>query len=61
MGNNDKKYIFSVLFGLGLLLCLFSDKIFNNTPINDVNALAFSILITLFGGSGLLITIFKRK
>jgi len=56
-----KKFIFSIIFGLGLLLCLYSDKVFTNTPINDVNALVFSIIITLFGGCGLLIEIFKNK
>jgi hypothetical protein len=60
MKNYDKKFIFGIIFGFGLLLCLISDEVFANTQINDVNALAFSILITLFGGCGLLIAIFKN-
>lgn len=61
MKNNNRKFIFGILFGLGLLLCLYSNEVFNTPSINNVNALAFSILITVFGGSGLLIAIFKNK
>lgn len=61
MFNNDRKFIFGVIFCFGLLLCLFSEEIFSNIPINHVNALVFSILIALFGGAGLLLSIFKNK
>jgi hypothetical protein len=61
MFNNDRKFIFGVIFCFGLLLCLFSGEVFSNTPINNVNALVFSVIIALFGGTGLLISIFKSK
>ncbi|MDF2907331.1 MAG: hypothetical protein K0R34_2652 [Herbinix sp.] len=61
MFNNDKKFYFGVIFAIGLMLCLFSEDLFSNSPISNVNALTFSILIALFGGGGLLIAIFKGK
>ena len=61
MNNSDKKFIFGIIFVVGLLLCLFSNDVSVNTPIDDANALAFSILISIFGGCGLLIAIFKQR
>lgn len=57
---SSRKFIFGIIFILGLILCLLSEEIFNNTPVNDVNALVFSVLVAAFGGAGLLLDIFKK-
>jgi hypothetical protein len=57
---SNRKYIFGIIFIIGLFLCLLSEELFSNTPISNVNALVFSAIIAAFGGGGLLLDIFKK-
>ncbi len=55
-----KRRIFTIIFVVGLLMCLFAPDIFTYISTNEVNELVFCILITLFGGAGLIVDMYKK-
>lgn len=55
-----RRKLFTITFIAGLLMCFFAPYIFYHIIPYETNQLVFFILITVFGGAGLIVDIYKK-
>lgn len=57
---NKNRITFLLIFLAGLLIVAFHDSIFSSTAILDIGGLILGIIISIFGGSGYLMDLYKN-
>jgi|GEM_PF-5371124 hypothetical protein len=57
---NKRRFAFATIFIVGLLMCFFSPYIFTFISSNEPSELVFCALITVFGGAGLIVDLYKN-
>ena len=57
---NKNRIAFLIVFLAGLCIVAFHDSIFASTVILDIEGLILGIIISIFGGSGYLMDLYKN-
>lgn len=57
---NKNRIVFLLIFLIGIMIVAFHDLIFSYTVISDIGGLTSGIIISIFGGLGYLIDLYKN-